>query len=246
VWLEKVEPALWEQYRGLLSAEEETRAARYAHEPSRLQFLAGRALLRTVLSHYLDDDARAFQFQYNPYGKPALKSPCRLPLEFNLSNTRGLVVCAVTLGHAVGVDVESSDRKTDFLKLARHYFAPPEAAALERLPAEQQPRRFMDLWTLKEAYIKARGMGLSLPLDSFAFSLVSGRAPEIAFRDNPGGSPADWQFAQLEPGGDRQIALAVEMTTLERMSIRVRQTVPLRWQEPGRLLPPNPACRWQI
>jgi 4'-phosphopantetheinyl transferase len=198
------------------------------------------------LSCYLGGDARDFQFQYNPYGKPALKSPCRLPLEFNLSNTRGLVVCAVTLGHAVGVDVESRDRQTDFLNLARHYFAPSEAAELERLPVARQPRRFMDLWTLKEAFIKARGMGLSLPLRSFAFSLVPGRSPEIAFLDKQGGDPADWQFAQLDPGNDRQIALAIEVKAAERMSLRVRQTVPLQWQEPARLLPPDPARCWRI
>jgi 4'-phosphopantetheinyl transferase len=247
VLLEKIsEPALWDRYRALLPDEEIAQERRFTHQPSRLLFLASRALMRTVVSTYTGEDPRGVKFERNRYGKPALQAPARRPLEFNLSNTRGLVVCAVSLRHAVGVDVEPSVRDADHLGLARHYFAAAEVAALESLPPPRRAGAFIEFWTLKEAFIKARGMGLSLPLDSFAFSLAPDRAAQISFPGAAGPVRCDWQFAQLQLGGRYQIALAVEAPASRKLVIEVRETIPLRWQAAGRLLPDSPVNRWVL
>jgi 4'-phosphopantetheinyl transferase len=200
--------------------------------------------MRTVVATYTGEDPQAVKFERNRYGKPALLAPARLPLEFNLSNTRGMVVCAASLQYAVGIDVEPSARNADHLGLARHYFAAAEVAALERLPPHRRPRAFIEFWTLKEAFIKARGMGLSLPLDSFAFSLTPDRAARISFPGVASASPRDWQFAQLQFGSQYQIALAVEAPASRKLQIEVRETIPLLWQAAGRLLPDSDVNRW--
>lgn len=246
VLLDKIDTALADEYLALLSDDEREHVARFAHEPSRQQSLASRALLRTVLSQYLGEDPRKLVFQRNAYGKPSLKPPCKLPIEFNLSNTRGLVVCAVAQRHAVGIDVEPLDRQAEYLGLARHYFAAPEIALLEQRPPAEQRQAFIELWTLKEAFIKARGMGLSLPLDSFAFDLSAGHPPRISLLARSEGVSRDWQFAQLELADQYQIALAVQRAPSMPLAIQLHHTLPLRWQEAARQLPENINHRWNI
>jgi len=246
LFLDKIEAPLWADYLSLLSDDERKLVSRFTHEPSRQRALASRALARTVLAQYLGDDPRTLRFQRNLHGKPSIEPPCKSPLEFNLSHTGGLVVCAVTQRYAVGVDVEPCDRRVDYLGLARHYFAAPEIAALEQRPSAEQGHGFIEFWTLKEAFIKARGMGLSLPLDTFALDLAPGRPPKISLLAKAEGVSRDWQFAQLQMAGQYQVALAIERAPSTPMVIRLRETLPLRWQEPGRLLPVNPAHRWVV
>jgi 4'-phosphopantetheinyl transferase len=200
-----------EACRDLLSAEEARRAERYTHPEARRQFVLGRALLRTALARYTGDDPKSLEFDYNPRGKPSLRSPPDMPLEFSLSHTRGLAVCAVALGHAVGVDAESRQRHRTLspLELARRYFAPAETAALAGLPAEAQFAAFLDFWTLKEAFVKARGTGLAVPLADFAFSLFPDRPPTIAFSGPGPDRPEAWQFAQPRLAAGYHVAVAV-------------------------------------
>ena len=132
-------------------------------------------------------------------------------LEFSLSHTRGLVVCAVALGNQVGVDVESRQRQRTLspLLLARRYFAPAESAVLARLPPEEQLGAFLAFWTLKEGFVKACGSGLARPLGDFAFSLFADRPPMISFAPALPDRPEDWQFAQPRLAPDYQVGLAV-------------------------------------
>ena len=195
----------------LLSAEERRRAARYTHQEAQRQFVLGRVLLRTALARYTGAHPKSIEFAYNHHGKPALRSPSEMRLEFSLSHTRGLVVCAVALACPVGVDVEDRRRPHTIapLELARRYFAPAETAVLERLPAERQLAAFLDFWTLKEAFVKACGTGLAMPLVDFAFSLFPGRPPAIAFAGPSQHRPEAWQFAQPHLAPEYHIALAV-------------------------------------
>ena len=101
-------------------------------------------------------------------------------LRFNLSHTDGLIACAVTIGREVGVDVEHIQRRLTH-DVAGRFFAPREVDDLKALPEDEQQRVFFDYWTLKEAYIKARGFGLALPLGDFAFTLAPPAPPQIAF-----------------------------------------------------------------
>ena len=166
-------PAALDAYLGLLSPDERTRHARFLNERARHEYLITRALCRTVLSRYAAVAPADWRFRANQWGRPEIDcpSPDYADLRFNLSNTRGLVVCAVAQGGEIGVDVELIDRAGSLLEIADRFMAPVEARDIAALPPDAQALRFFTYWTLKEAYIKARGMGLSIPLDKFWFLL---------------------------------------------------------------------------
>lgn len=190
----------------LLDAGERERAARFVREGDRRAFIAAHVLARAMLTAALGGPAAAWRFVEGEKGKPALDPGHASGAEFNLSHTATGVACAVSLIHRVGVDIENRWREGQYLGLAEAYFAPAEVAALRAAPAGSQQRLFFATWTLKEAYIKARGMGLSLPLDQFAIALDPPRISfEAALEDDPGA----WTLAHLEPDDRHTIAVAV-------------------------------------
>jgi 4'-phosphopantetheinyl transferase len=196
-------------YRELLHEDEARRLDRFAFDYLKREYLVTRALCRTTLSLYADVDPAAWRFEVNAYGRPEIAEPAlRVPLRFNLSNARSLVACVITRSADAGIDVEETDRHGDPLAIASHYFAPPELDSLFALPAGQQRLRFFTLWTLKESYIKARGMGLSIPLDAFAFDL-DGKAPRIDFTAPIIDDAAHWQFEISQPGPEHCMAVGV-------------------------------------
>src|SRR5579859_7261822 len=156
-------------FLGLLSVEERERYHKFLFEPDRLLYLTAHAQIRSLLSLYDEDIGAAdWTFSTNHYGRPEIAGPHRgSPLRFNLSHTRGCVVSAFTRGRAVGIDVENRERKVDALAVARHSFAPREVQDVEALSGEKLRSRFFEYWTLKEAFIKAHGKGLSIPLKDF-------------------------------------------------------------------------------
>lgn len=165
---------LFAAYESLLTEDERVRHQRLRFERDKRQFLATRALVRTVLSCYEPAVSPSeWRFAIGERGKPSISEPASASgWHFNLSNTRGLVVCAVSGVHSrLGVDVERLDRSNDLLALADRYFSPMEVSELRTLSSSEQPSRFFDYWTLKESYIKAHGLGLAIPLDSFSFLL---------------------------------------------------------------------------
>lgn len=221
-------PALVAAYGELMAPEERERQRRYVFEKNRHEYLITRALARTVLSRYAPVAPKAWTFQAGHYGKPDIASPIVAPrLRFNLSNTTGLVACLVTVGREVGVDAEELERAGRALDVADRFFSPLEVRALRALPKEAQPRRFTSYWTLKEAYIKARGMGLSLPLEQFSFHISPVSEPTISFDPRLVDNPARWQFARLLPTRSHMVAAAVEVAPGERVSFVVRKTAPL-------------------
>lgn len=228
--------ALVEAYITWLSPEERARRLRFHFDEHRHEYLITRALVRSTLSRYADVAPEDWQFRPNAYGRPEIAGPVgplgpngAPPLRFNLSNTKGLVVCAVTSGREVGVDVEYADRAVRSLEVADRFFAPSEVEALFALPQEAQGERFIMYWTLKESYIKARGMGLAIPLDHFAFVIEEGRPPSITFDPRLKDDPDAWQFSRFRPTKRHRIALALAKgePQEERARVVVRRTVPL-------------------
>jgi 4'-phosphopantetheinyl transferase len=213
VWIVEPElitdPRRLEEYRALLDSSERERHQRFYFERHRQQFLVSHALVRLCLSRYAPVPPEAWTFTLNAYGRPEVAGQWNTRLRFNLSHTDGMAICAVALDMEVGADVEDTQRKGNTLELVSHSFARAEAAALWALPVERQRERFFELWTLKEAYIKARGMGLSLPLGDFAFELRPGEPPRISFEPSLRDDPASWQFIQLQPSVRHKAALAV-------------------------------------
>lgn len=197
----------WSRWTTLLDDEERARAARFVFERDRHQFIAAHALLRLLLQELAGGPAGAWRFIAGPHGKPALHPDHRLDrLAFNISHTRGAVACAMTLDHDIGVDIEDLGRPGRLLEIAHAYFAPDELIVLRSAPPAEQRRVFLQLWTLKEAYIKAHGDGLSLPLDRFAFTLSP---PVIAFAPGFPDDPAVWQFRTLSPTASHVLSVAV-------------------------------------
>ena len=189
--------------------------------------------MRTVLSNYAAVAPADWRFAEGERGKPYIDSPKGIPaLHFNLSNTLGLVVCAVSLGHAsLGVDAELLERKGETVSIADHYFSPREAQALRALPAERQRERFFSYWTLKESYIKARGLGLALPLDQFSFLLDNGPDIGVLFDPQLGDYAPAWRFALIAAGGRHLVAVGADTGGVP-LSLRVARYVPLRGISP--------------
>jgi 4'-phosphopantetheinyl transferase len=188
-WL-AVEKIAW------LSDRERARYARLQLPRRRRAFLAGRLFLREVLSHYRDRPADSWEFMENEYGKPALKDGPE-NLAFNLSHSHQGYMLALSRHVGTGADIEFSARSRRLRRLAGRYFSMPECDWLLGLSEADQQDGFYCLWTLKEAYIKARGMGLALPLDSFSFDLSA--APTIAFTEHEPARASGqyWQFWRL-------------------------------------------------
>lgn len=203
--------ALAQKCRAVLSYEERSREKRFRFDTDRRQFLLAHALLRMLLSQYLACSPASISFGRNFYGKPSLVSPATSGLTFNISHTAGLAVCAVGVDCSVGVDVERSDREVDELTLAKRYFSPSEFELLASTSTADRRETFFQLWTLKEAYIKARGMGLTIPLADFAFELPKEQMPAISFAENFMDEPGNWRFSSVPLTDHYRAALAVRI-----------------------------------
>ena len=215
-----------EAYRALLSKDEEERMARLVFERDRRRFLLTRALVRTMLSRYASVPPAGWSFIANVHGRPEiLDRPKGVPdLRFNLSHTEGLIACAVTIGREVGVDVEHIGRRLTH-DVAGRFFAPREVNDLKQLAEDEQHKVFFDYWTLKEAYIKARGFGLALPLGDFAFKLSPSSPPQITFEPSLDDDPATWQFFQDWPTPQHRLGLAVRRERAD-LPVRIRTVIP--------------------
>lgn len=214
-----------DRYRTLLNEDERAREARFHFDADRERFVIGRALTRVQLSRFLGGDPRSWPLVTNHYGRPELAAPVPTPIGFNVSHTPGLVACAVTATPDVGVDVEYVKRRLTH-DVAERFFAPREVAALRTLSEDEQARAFFDYWTLKEAYIKARGMGLALPLAHFAFTLRPPAPPSISFDPQIDDDAGTWQFAQSWPTGEHRLALAVRRSAGRDLDVRIEAVVP--------------------
>ena len=243
VWLARMpaDAASLDRFRAWLAPAEAARLAQYRFPHLRHEYLLTRALCRDVLARCTGVAPVDWRFAAGPHGRPEIAAPAaHRGLRFNLSNARTLVACVVAHGVDVGVDVERVDRGGDLLALAAQYFAPKEVAALRALPPAAATHHFFALWTLKEAYAKARGDGLGLPLDAAAFALDGGRVrflPGPALRDAGG----DWQFhAQDVPAGDggagHRLAVAIRTTGRARLAIRLREWHPELGSDPMRAM----------
>ncbi len=226
----------WDDYRALLDAGEHARQARLLRRADRRRDLAARALVRTVLSRYLPVAPEAWVFGADAHGRPRIVAPQGLPpIEFNIAHSAERVLLGITAGRALGVDVEYTRRRADTVSLER-YFAPAERAALAALPAARRRRRFFELWTLKEAYLKARGLGLRLPLHGCAFECSVPGEVRLALSGAFADAPQRWALAQLTLRERYVLAVCAERREDPPLTLAVREVVPLEW---SRLLEPT-------
>jgi 4'-phosphopantetheinyl transferase len=219
--------ALFAAQEALMTLDEHARYQRFHFNHDRRLFVATRALVRTVLSRYAAVAPGDWRFVTGEHGKPRVAAPSVTPsIYFNLANTLGVVVCAVSIAHeAIGVDVERIDPKLEILDLADRYFSPSEVRALRALPSSEQLRRFVALWTLKESYIKARGLGLIQPLNQFSF-LLDQEEIAVAFDERTQEDATRWRFALLDSPPHYMIAVGAD-TGGAPMLLRTAHIVPL-------------------
>jgi 4'-phosphopantetheinyl transferase len=220
------EPGLLQRFAGTLGLDEAARRDRFVFDRDRHQFLVTHGVLRTLVSDYLGTSPSDCSFTTNRYGRPSLTNlPAGIALDFNLSHTSGLIAFALAIEREIGIDVEDIERGRVDDGLPDRFFSPAEAAALAALPSSERHSRFFDYWTLKEAYIKARGMGLSLPLDGFSFHLDPHDAPRISFAASIDDDPASWQFVQRRPSPRYRLAVAVRRRGND-VPVRVEEFTP--------------------
>jgi 4'-phosphopantetheinyl transferase len=191
----------------LLSERERVRWQRHRYESNCRESLTGRVLVRKALSHGYPIQPQDWEFAVNPHGKPIPAPECGLC--FDLSETEEMVVCVVANGAEVGVDVEPYMRAPQLVHIAEEYFSPAEMAQLMGLDGDEKLNRALSLWTLKEACIKARGIGDSLQLKLISFLFGGPAGVQMVLDPSIGERPLRWQFAILDRAGHR-IALMVE------------------------------------
>ena len=230
VWLARPEviPAgQLEAYVHLESGDERERRLRLRFEHHRIERLVAVALLRTSLSRYAPVGPADWRIERSARGRPDLiPGQCDPALAFNLSHTRGLVACAVARQAEIGVDVECTARRGRTLAIADRFFSGPELRDLQALPDARRRDRFFDYWTLKESYIKARGMGLAIPLSAFSFHLDDAPPIRVSFNPTLAEDPANWQFELFRPGAAHRLAVGVRRGAVADLRVEVREIVP--------------------
>lgn len=194
----------------LLAPDELSRAERFHFRKDRQNFITSRGMLRIILGRYLSVEPRLLRFCYSTYGKPSLSPDLNGEgLRFNLAHAHELALYAITRGREIGIDLEYvRDRPMD--EVAHHFFSTPEISMLRVVPEDLRTKAFYNCWTRKEAYIKARGEGLSFPLDRFVVSLIPGEEASLLDVSNSPKEILRWSLRELNLEEDYVAAIAVE------------------------------------
>jgi 4'-phosphopantetheinyl transferase len=222
--IDQIEPDHWSSLEGMLDEAERAQAARFHFERDRNSYVAAHALARSMLSAHAPYPPWAWRFATGAHGKPEIIRPPGSPsLRFNLSHTRGLVAAAVTVDNDIGIDVEVVDPTRLTMDLAARYFAASEMAQLRRISIEQRPEAMFAFWTLKEAYMKADGRGMSLSLDAFFYEL---EPLSIRFSPSLDDNPACWLLRHLKPAPDHALAFALRHPTPEVVTVHAKEIEP--------------------
>jgi 4'-phosphopantetheinyl transferase len=199
--------SLWQT----LAMDERARAERFRFQKDREHFIVARGLLRALLGRYLAMEPSQLRFSYSLHGKPALAWDSGGDgLRFNVSHSHRLALFAISYGRELGIDVERIRAGVASEQTAERFFSPSEVAVLCSLPSHLRTTAFFHCWTRKEAYIKARGEGLSLHLDQFAVSLAPGEPPALLSTQQGPHEAWRWSLQELNPGPGYVAALAVE------------------------------------
>jgi 4'-phosphopantetheinyl transferase len=195
----------------ILSADETEKARRFRFEKDRNNYINARSWLRKIIGNYLQIHPASLRFGYGEHGKPWLKNEAGNPhfLQFNLSHSEGVVICAIVQERAVGIDVEALRAEDSYDKIAENFFSKNERQALQTIAPEFQAAAFFNIWTRKEAYLKARGDGLIFPLDEFDVSANSDEAKLESVHHFPEENQR-WTLYHLSPKPNFVGALAVE------------------------------------
>jgi 4'-phosphopantetheinyl transferase len=223
---------LLQEYRRLLSDTERRLERRMHILRDQRRYLVTRALVRIVLSKYAPVAPDEWIFAPNQYGKPQIANAHARDISFNVTHGGELIIVGVARGVALGIDTESVRARLAPLDLADRYFTDDEANCLRAAPAAHQQRLFFEYWTLKEAYIKARGIGMSIPLEHVGFRFVEAKGVRLWIHPAQCDTPARWCLWQLWPDADHVVSVCVERNGAERPLLSMTDIVPLASEFP--------------
>lgn len=221
---------LLEEYRRLLTTEERIKERSFRFGKDRHCYLVTRALIRTTLSRYASVAADHWMFSTNAYGKPHITNtdPVAERISFNISHTHGLVALGITKDKPIGLDAENVCYQTAPIEMAQGLFSSIEVASLYALPEEKRHELFFQYWTLKESYIKARGLGLTIPLDQFFFLLRHDDSrPNITFLSSQNKLDENWSFWQFQVAAEYLLAICADCSVHTNQKILIKKIVPL-------------------
>jgi 4'-phosphopantetheinyl transferase len=226
IWLSMVEVSsnfsCAERLIALLDRDERERHGRFLFDKDRMHYLAAHALLRKALSFYSGNDPAEWRFSTNEHGRPEIDSPNRLPgVRFNLTHTPGLCACIITLNQACGIDAEAISPRHGLKGIAARMFAPSELQEIGDDSDARFEERFFQHWTLREAYIKALGLGLPGSSRDFHFDASDPAQPRLKCgreRDEPG----HWQLALYKPSNSHVMAAAIHRPNMADLDIVIR------------------------
>lgn len=249
VWLshydEINDARLHAEYRALLSPEERFQEPRFHTRYDQRRYLITRAMIRTVLSRYVAREPRAWRFVTNRYGRPAIANdaPEAADIEFNVSHTPCLIALGVTRRRGLGVDVENVGSRSAPLHIADRCLAATELAELARVPRSDRQLRFFEYWTFKESYAKARGIGLSMPLEQLSFHYPHERTVRMSIQPQLDDDAERWCFWQFSPTPRHLLAICAERQSAEQLALTLRRVVPLVSEELLDWQPRRSSCR---
>lgn len=202
-WLAPLSPLLY----SFLDDAERRRAGRFHFPEDARRYERGRGVLRWLLGAHLGSAPERLAFDYTEHGRPSLR---QAGIEFNVSHTRRFLALAFVRGGAVGVDVEGDRGAQDLMRIARRFFAAAEYEKLASLPEDRRKRAFLRCWTQKEAYIKAHGVGLSMPLNRFEVGVLPEEPCGLLAAHDDSSELRRWQFVERHDLEDAHVAVAVE------------------------------------
>lgn len=209
VWTKVADYCDTTNLKARISQQENERATRFHFRQDHDSYIVAHALKRVLLGAITEADPLALSFEINNYGKPILATSLARPdIHFNISHTKGMVAVAVAHHAQIGIDVEWINPRINTSELVRSYFADQDTALLNTLPSSQKVKSFYHLWTLKEAFIKATGQGLSMPLDSFYVRSLT-PTPRMIF-DSKTGNPLDWITHSSMPTPEHYLSIVTE------------------------------------
>lgn len=222
-----MDAATWTRLRSWLQPEEIERADNYRDMEARASFLIGRGMARAMLAEATGVAPGDWRFSEGPHGRPDIASP-ETPFRFNLAHSHGVVACALAKGRDIGVDVEFLDRPDSSHDVAGRACSPAELEDIASAPAEGRKERFLVYWTLKEAYLKARGLGISVHLGDVAFLIRDGE-PAFVPRGSLAGADTRWHFRLAQPGPRHLVAVAVDIRNAVTPNIRFQRFMSTRF-----------------
>ncbi|HEY1253267.1 MAG TPA: 4'-phosphopantetheinyl transferase superfamily protein [Terracidiphilus sp.] len=233
VWLtftdDTFSASLLVEYARLMTENERDREARYVLERDRRRHRITRALVRTVLSRYAPISPEHWNFTQNEYGRPEVAGsdfPLKLPF-FNVSHTAGLIAMAVGPQQSVGIDAENFRARRAPLQVTDRFFSLRERVALDSCPPGMRDELFFEYWTLKESYVKACGMGLSIPIHRFGFEFPNPHEIAVFFNEELSETAGRWRFWQFRPRENQVAAVCAQIAGAGRENPAIRKIVPL-------------------